>query len=701
MPFAIRPFIAILVVVSLLTVLTRQEAISQSLGQWYRVPSPGDVQKVFITSDSTLFACTTTGLYKENLRTGDWKFYSSADGFIGNNVYSITRDLAGNLYFASSPIAVFRSDSFGSFPLDSVPEAADVLVDKKGWLWCAAWNSVYEDGSAGWNQFTNGIGEGNHLVLALDSIGNVWCGGGDSDISYHDSLGWHLEQFFEQGISGTVSALTVASDGTVWAGTSGCNLGHRLNGTWLLSGKTPFPWYLTGIAVSNDTVWVAARSLFRGVGSSWMQFTVSDGLADNNPISATFDRWGQLWIGHPGGRLSVLRDRAWYVKTLKSALPDFHASSVAISSGGLMCVGTENGGVALFDGVSWQTVQSGLPSDTVSVVRFDNAGNLWVGTPNGITMYNGSTWRRFTTADGLLSNIITSVVVSNKDSVWCSTGTSIARFNGNSWNSFSIPANVGVETLRDLAVDSAGTIWAASDSGIVRFDGGTFQHFYPIVKHSGINSIAVDRHGIKWCGSDSAGAWQFNDSTWTPLDWRDVGSQPVTSVRIGPNGDIWFGASNEGGMYQFDGSTWNHFSETGGLAGGDVHDVAFDKHGNVWMASELGVSAYNKSGVVLSVPSSSISQLPTNFELKQNFPNPFNPTTRIEYTIAGKSYVEIFVYNILGQAVRKLIQQWQEPGSYAIDFGGTNLSSGVYFYRMSVSGQAGTFARTRKMVLLR
>ena len=178
----------------------------------------------------------------------------------------------------------------------------DIVIDRKGRIWCAAWNSVYEDGPAGWNQFT-GIGEGSHLVLALDSVGNVWCGGGDSDINYYDSLGWHLEQYFDQGIKGTATALTVSHDGTIWVGTGGCNLGHRVNGMWSLVGPNLFPWSLSGIAVSNDTVWVTARSLFRGIGSTWTQFKASDGLADDNPISAAFDRWNHLWIGHPGGRL--------------------------------------------------------------------------------------------------------------------------------------------------------------------------------------------------------------------------------------------------------------------------------------------------------------------------------------------------------------------------------------------------------------
>ena len=684
-----------------LIVMALQELLAQTSSQWYRVPAPGDVQRVYITADSTLFACTNTGLYREDLHTGGWKFYTSADGFIGNDVYDAAPGSAGKIYFAASPLAVFKGNSFSSFSIDSIPNAADVVVDRNGSLWCAAWQGVYRYGPTGWEKFTYQIGEGNHIVIALDSAGRIWCGGGDSNINYYDSLGWHLEQYFQEGITGTAMALTTAEDGALWVGTSDGYLGRRSNGLWSLGRSTVFPSPVTGIAVRNDTVWVAANSLFRGIGSSWTQFKASDGLADDNPTSATFDRWGQLWIGHPGGRVSILKDGSWSAKPLGTDLPDFHASSIAANGNGFIAVGTKLRGVALFDRVTWKTIQPGLPSDTVSVVRFDNAGNLWVGTPKGVGMYNGYGWKNYTTADGLPSNDIACLAVSNANSVWCSTRTSLARFNGNTWNSYSIPSGIGISNIGDLAIDSAGAVWAATDSGIIRFDGKTFTHYYPLSKHTGITSIAIDRHGIKWCGSDSAGAWQFNDTVWVALDWRSAGSLPITSVRVGLDGSVWFGAAYEQGVYRFDGTTWSNFSEIDGLADGDVHDVAFDKEGNAWMASEFGVSAYNKDGVVLSVQSSRTAQSPLNFELKQNYPNPFNPTTRIDYATTSRSYVQLAVYNILGQLIKKLVQQWREPGNYSIDFDGAGLPSGIYICRMTASGGAGVFIRAGKMVLLR
>ena len=96
------------------------------------------------------------------------------------------------------------------------------------------------------------------------------------------------------------------------------------------------------------------------------------------------------------------------------------------------------------------------------------------------------------------------------------------------------------------------------------------------------------------------------------------------------------------------------------------------------------------------------SQRPTVFALRQNYPNPFNPTTVIQYALPKSSLVKIEVYNILGQRVRALVEEEQEPGYKMIqwdgkDDGGVEVSSGVYFYKI----EAGDFVECRKMTLLK
>jgi len=89
---------------------------------------------------------------------------------------------------------------------------------------------------------------------------------------------------------------------------------------------------------------------------------------------------------------------------------------------------------------------------------------------------------------------------------------------------------------------------------------------------------------------------------------------------------------------------------------------------------------------------------PTSFALDQNYPNPFNPVTMIRYSIPAKSFVTLTVYNILGQEVKTLVQGEMNSGVHEMNFDGSSLPSGIYFYRLS---EGKNFAETKKMVLLK
>tara|TARA_B100001079_G_scaffold220358_1_gene196132 strand:- start:130 stop:840 length:711 start_codon:yes stop_codon:yes gene_type:complete len=89
--------------------------------------------------------------------------------------------------------------------------------------------------------------------------------------------------------------------------------------------------------------------------------------------------------------------------------------------------------------------------------------------------------------------------------------------------------------------------------------------------------------------------------------------------------------------------------------------------------------------------------LPSAFTLKQNYPNPFNPITQIQYEIKSAGQVNMELFDIRGAKVRTLINDNKPEGSYEFAFDGSQLSSGVYFYRMTANG----FTKTRKFVLMK
>jgi hypothetical protein len=92
-----------------------------------------------------------------------------------------------------------------------------------------------------------------------------------------------------------------------------------------------------------------------------------------------------------------------------------------------------------------------------------------------------------------------------------------------------------------------------------------------------------------------------------------------------------------------------------------------------------------------------IEQIPSEFSLEQNFPNPFNPITIIKYGLAERSFVDLRIYDILGREVESLVNEQQNAGFYRLEFNATRLSSGIYFYRF----QARDFVETKKMILMK
>jgi hypothetical protein len=89
--------------------------------------------------------------------------------------------------------------------------------------------------------------------------------------------------------------------------------------------------------------------------------------------------------------------------------------------------------------------------------------------------------------------------------------------------------------------------------------------------------------------------------------------------------------------------------------------------------------------------------VPKSYSLSQNFPNPFNPVTKINFEIPKQVYVELKIYDILGREIRTLVNEIKTAGSYSVDFNASELASGVYFYKLI----ANDFSNVKRMMLIK
>jgi len=92
-----------------------------------------------------------------------------------------------------------------------------------------------------------------------------------------------------------------------------------------------------------------------------------------------------------------------------------------------------------------------------------------------------------------------------------------------------------------------------------------------------------------------------------------------------------------------------------------------------------------------------ISNIPKIYALSQNYPNPFNPVTNIKYQLPKDGLVNLKVYDLLGREIKNIVNEYQKAGYYSYNFNGSNLASGIYFYRI----EAGSFVSVKRMVLIK
>ena len=219
-----------------------------------------------------------------------------------------------------------------------------------------------------------------------------------------------------------------------------------------------------------------------------------------------------------------------------------------------------------------------------------------------------------------------------------------------------------------------GTIWA-QETKLLASDGAADDFFGNSVSISGdyavVGAIGDDDNG-SWSGS----AYVFKR---TGTSWAQEAKLLPSDVAASDN----FGHSvSISGDYAVVGARWD---DDNGTDAGSVYLYT-------GFASAVGVEN-ERAG------------LPIEFALSQNYPNPFNPTTTLEYALPIRSEVKLIIYNLRGEEVALLISGNMPAGNHQVIWDGSNVASGMYFYRLQAGdpsrGSGQGFVQTRKMILLR
>lgn len=414
-----------------------------------------------------------------------------------------------------------------------------------------------------------------------------------------------------------------------------------------------------------------------------------------------------------------------------------NSGTVIYAEGNLLYVGTNKGLHRSADGgATWEKlkVADDLPDTVInaiavsssdsqllylsighpSVASFDQSSNLYKSSDGGKTwrsVLDSTVVAKTNIADVKISPLNPNFVVAlhrapgpgagNLDQVFKSTD------GGQSWtsNSFStsshgVKISIGISPTGSSVIYATGdtqfdlwfyasTDWGASWSAKSNIRDIFVQHILTDLR-SRDTVYVICGDARMYISRNGGNGWEQNTTLQKPdppYHWiYKLVQHPLTRDRF-------FAATNDGVWMSKDNLTsWVSLND--GLPAGRYYDVYVDlMNGNVYAGGENG---FFRLDPITNVPDEPTTT-PAQFQLHQNFPNPFNPTTIIAYTIPERTFVRLALYDLLGKEVRVLVEGMQMPGEYKVILTASDLRSGVYIYRLI----AGTNVLVRKAVVLK
>ena len=390
------------------------------------------------------------------------------------------------------------------------------------------------------------------------------------------------------------------------------------------------------------------------------------------------------------------------------------------------------------EGQSWSGGE--LRGNDVFAVTTNDSGDILVGTLGNRVYRSPADGLRWTqSAVGAIGEYVFSFAKQN-GSIFAGTDRGVYESidGGNSWLHRTDSSIAG--SAFAVALTSDGTIFAGTSFGVVRSTDGGSTWGHSGIAGSTVFFMSAANDDMIFAATEKDGVFSSTDhgTTWVS---RSLVRDDLQTIDVNGEGDVFAGAF--GGVYrlQKDSSSWEYSPFTDGyvytLVFAGLQTIYAGAYDGVWVSNDNG-DTWQRAGtsgllenLVLSLDLTAGGNLlagtyrggvyrstqiltprhvdgvgspsggPSAFELSQNYPTPFNPTTSFHFSIANRQSINLSVYNTLGQEVATLVNDVRGPGEYTVSWDAANSPSGIYFYRLDAAGAGKSFSQVRKMVLIR
>ena len=258
-----------------------------------------------------------------------------------------------------------------------------------------------------------------------------------------------------------------------------------------------------------------------------------------------------------------------------------------------------------------------------------------------------------------------------------------------------------------------GTAWMNSAKSFYTYDGNNV--LTEVLSQSWDGSAWVNFLKFSYTYDGNNNPTEFLFQTWDGTAWMNASKSSNTydgnnnlteSVGQFWDGSAWVNSFKSSYTYDgnnnlseiltqfWDGSAWVNSEKSSGTYDGNnnLTEVLFQSwDGSAWVNASKWIYLYTPTGI------GQLEGEVNTYSLSNNYPNPFNPGTKIVFQIPEGEFVTLKVYDILGNEIVSLLNEEKGAGKYEVEFNAANLPSGIYFYKL----QAGDFVETKKMVLMK
>jgi ligand-binding sensor domain-containing protein len=294
--------------------------------------------------------------------------------------------------------------------------------------------------------------------------------------------------------------------------------------------------------------------------------------------------------------------------------------TITTDNSGKIWAGSFQGGLGVFDGVTWKVFtnqNSSLLNNTIRAIAIDYNNVAWIGSDSGLVKYDGTTWTVFTPKNSPMKlSWITAVAIDKNNNVWFGNGNccdgGLMCLSGDEWKLFTPEnSNLPDRIIMDILVDSSKSIWVGTTYGLVRITDNSWIGYNKnnsIMPYNWVDNLALDKQGTIWAGQSMYYSSDFNagalmtiaqdGSTWSLNDPSQTGkaSKNVQAIACDKRGYMWVSTSwnlniNHDVVSVFNKKRWISFT----LCKDDtsfpyfIRDITVDKNNNVWFATEEGI----------------------------------------------------------------------------------------------------------------